>query len=506
MIRIKSLSLPLITSMIAASVAPSSAQVGLSLSSNIAYRQNKKTIDFRGGSFDIDMRDGDGTYIGGCSASEYVFPGEFTNICAPGTSGYLSSGSFGGTDPTQPYLLVTGLVAATIIAPYRANEISLVAAPASTLPRPSGGFEDDSAAVYYNLHTNSVSEYGLTGYTSTRNYSANQRAKFDSDVVPGAYRYLFPRKNSTQTIPVTAVIYPMAEGLATKNKKTSGFQFITTKNKWTSDGFMEISYRKPNTIEWKGLTPNIVLAAVDDLFFSFRPIVNPNNPNSAIIRGEAIFPAFVSGADPRIALANPYITKFTMPPVIPAGARGMIELELQRSFQTGGVTYDFSNRKFQIPIAVIDRYTEYQAVYLAKSKKKKILEDADGDGYNNLTEWILDSIPSDPLNIPIPPVPVLVEPAPDDLFGDTYFGFNVDIKKDTDPKVTYTLQRSKDFGATWSEFVTDPSWFVDTVEVTVNNVTFPQIQVRSRTGTPLNPTQPPGTATDVYRLKIAQAK
>lgn len=511
MTRSKNLPLPLLAAFVASSTLPAAAQVSLELSSLIAYRQNKSNINFKGGSFDIVMNDGAGTYV--CTPSSvYYPPGNYVNAdCNPGATGYVSEGTLGGASVATPYVTVRNIVSSTIIAPYRADEIQLIAAPASTLPRPSGDFKENTATVFYNITGTDVRDYTLTQYYTTYNYSAKQRSKFESQIVSGAYRYIFPRLNSTQTIPISAVIYPMAEGYAKKNNRYKGFRFTKVNGTnvyanskgWGKDGYVPLYYSKPNIIEWSGLTPDVVLAGVDNLYFSFRPLRTPNKPDSSnVIRGYSYFPSFTdAGSDPRVRMANAFVTKYTLPPVFPPGTRGVIELELQRTLQSGGVTYDYSNRLFQMPVSIVDNYNDFKALQLKKSKKSGILQDADGDGYNNLTEWILESNPTQAGSIPIPPIAA----AHEDVVVDVtipWFGFNVNIKDGTIPAVVYTLQRSTDGGATWNEFVTDTDWTVETVNTTINNVPIRQIQVRSLYEVDAIPVQPVGTASHLYRVKI----
>ena len=83
-----------------------------------------------------------------------------------------------------------------------------------------------------------------------------------------------------------------------------------------------------------------------------------------------------------------------------------------------------------------------------------------------------------------------------------YFGFRVKRKLDTDPTVTYTLQRSIDGGMTWTPFVSDANWTVtidNGFDATVaGNLRFSDILVKSVVPN----TQPPGTDTDIYRVVV----
>ena len=274
---------------------------------------------------------------------------------------------------------------------------------------------------------------------------------------------------------------------------------------------MVLSYRHPNTITWRQLSPSVTYPAVDKLYFSMREIQNPTKSKSDAIHDlTGIFPAFDNASDPRVLLTNPFVTSFTVPPVFPSSTTGVVEVELNRSLASGPITFDFSSRRFQIPFTVVDFYSEYRDQFFAnKNNKSHILDDFDGDGFNNLTEWILDSNGRNSADIPIPPVPIYVNddvnPLDPTQVLDPYFGFTVEKKLGTDPKVHYILERSKNNGKTWTTFVSDADWRVTTFHYYVDGARHADIRVRSRYFTnafPPVPVRPPGTLTDIYRVKI----
>lgn len=538
MYRIKTLSLSLVSALLATTAVETQAGVALELSSQKNYRQNPKGIVFDGGTFNINMFDGEASYIGVCVFPRYVPPGFYINTCSPGTTGYVTDGSLGPTNIRTPYLLVTGVIPAIAIEPRMANKIQLIAAPASKLPRPSGGFRDDSTSLFYNIHNTDATEYVLTYYYNTRTYTKNQRGKFESEIVPGVYNYSFPRLNNPDVPAVVkAVIYPMLEGKAKKNNKTSGFVFQgVDDHTWNKKGFMELSARKPNITRWQGLTPSVVYAAADNLYFSMREITDNSNPKSAVkTRRTSIFPSFVTGGDPRVLLRTPYVSAFTTPPILNSSTTGVIELELARTFKTGGVTYDFSRRRFQLPFVVVDKYEEYREQTFGIVKGKgTILQDSDKDGYNNLTEWILDSDANSRTSIPVAPTPALVENFYDfyyyyyfELLDPvvSYYGFTIDKKMGTEPRVSYELQRSVDGGQTWGSFkagyyyengysakavagLGDLNWTVTNVNYLLSGAKHSEIRVRSNYYDDEENVwaQPPGTAGHTYRVKITLAK
>ncbi len=537
MIRMKTLSLPLVSALVAGAVLPVAAQVSLTSSSDKVYRTNKRNTNFLGGSFNTSVRDGDGVYVGGCARTAYWAPNIPLDPCPGGSTAYLLFGDIDGTFANGGirYYWVTNVIPAIVIEPRRPDLSFLVAAPASKLKRPSKGFDDGSFALYYNLHTTGVSEYVVSRYTNTRFYSSREREKFEAEIVPGVYYYSFPRLNSPNLkASLSTVIYPMAEGRQTINRQEVGFDFTFDDTRtWTKNGFVELSFIKPNIITWKGLTPSNVFAAVDDLYFSMRVMTNPNNPNSGLNLidndtdfPQSIFPGFASGGDPRILLANPYITSVTLPPIFPSGTRAMIELELDRNFYTGGVSYDLSTRRYQIPVIVVNRYSEYAELAFDEVRgRADILADADKDGYNNLTEWILDSRAEDSTSIPFPPFATdhadvinndVVAPVLPRVTRAAYFGFTVQEKLATVPDVVYTVQVSRDGGRTWQVMTSDANWDVRRVRIaagarpgTEREQAKAEIRVESKiVADPLvfPPVyiQPPGTENDQYRVKITK--
>ncbi len=556
--RIKTLSLPLITALVAATAVTASAQLSLEVSSQKTYRQDKSSMKFQGGKFEVNLTDGKIIYIAGCDFFQYIPPGYYLGPCGLGTNGRVISGKVGGASRANPYLLVTSIVPASTVEPRQADLVKLIAAPASGLTRPQGGFADSSVSIYYNLNALQQQEYVVTRYELSKSYNKNQREKFEDDIVTGSYRYSFPRlRQPNIPTPITATIRAMPEGLNRRNNVTSGFEFTSVnKNNWTKDGFVELSYAKPNTITWRPLPSSSVLPGADSLSFSIRVLSKENNPQSGTDlidnysrKSQAIFPDYSNDGDPKLLLVNPFTSSFVLPPILAGGTTGMVEVQVQRALNTAnGVSYDFSTRKFQIPVVVVNRFSEYQeSVLFKRGSKQRILEDSDGDGFNNLNEWILDSNAADSESVPVQPVPAAVEAVYDldylayfsrvRLVRGQYFGFTINKKLGTNPGVVYTLQRSKDGGNTWENFKSgyyfadgtysktydgDTSnsrlvnWVVKTVKlapgvgsVRENSPRREEIRVESgyQSVTDLGElTRPPGTENETFRVKVTLKK
>lgn len=535
MSRFKTLSLPIFTAVVASTVVPANAELVFSTSTDKTYRFGASGLLFREGEYDVSLRDGNFVYQSGCVRPAYWPPNVPLDPCPLGSTGFLLYGALDEDEEDGSYFSVTSVIAALAIEPRRPDMVSLIAAPASKLPRPSKGFTDNSYALYYNLHNGSAPEYVISIYNKVSTYSSTQRSKFESEVVKGVYQYRFPRlKQPNIPAPLSATVFPMAEGIAKLNNKVSGFDFegvlkkkliSPTNTEGLPAGYVELSSLKPNTLSWKGLTPSDVYSNVDRLYFSIRVMENNNDPASALdltddrtSSPQAIFPPYITGRDPRILLPSPYTTSFVVPPILEGGAKGVVQIELSRSFNTGGVAYDFSNRKFEVPIIIVNRYTDYAEV--RGIPKASITDDSDSDGFNNLTEWILDSDPrstgSIPKTIRAANIPADIDPVTFETRENQYFGFNVPVKLQTVPAVTYILQRSFDGGVTWSNFVSDSKWnveqvFVEAGDYRENDPAKSYIRVESKYNTsgglivfPEFETQgrPPGTENETYRVKL----
>ena len=225
----------------------------------------------------------------------------------------------------------------------------------------------------------------------------------------------------------------------------------------------------------------------------------------------------------------------------------MVEVQVQRLLSPNGVSYDFSTRKFQIPVVVVNKFSDYQeSTFFKKGTKKKILEDNDGDGFNNLNEWILDSDGADSENTPRQPIPAAVAAVYDldylaffsrvRLVRGQYFGFTITKKLGTQPAVVETLQRSKDGGKTWEDFkngyylldgtysVTPPDliterffkWSVKTVKLapgvgSLRENSSRREEIRVESGYYDNDNgfeyeQPPGSENETFRVKVTLKK
>ncbi len=561
--RVKNLSIPLISALLATGATQLSAQnFRIDIKSDKTYRQSKGELKFQEGEFSITAQDGSLSIQPGCNRPEFWFPNIVGDPCQRGSTGQIIGGGTldresvqGSTlgreisSITTPYITVENVRPATVMDPSEPESVSIVATPKSTLRLPAGDFKERSYSIFFNLQAETASQSIISRYKKTLSYSSKELDKYDKEIVDGPYFLRIPLLNLPgQTQGLSATIMPMIDGVATLNNKTSGFEFTSIgANRWTKGGFAEMSLQNPNKITWKGVRFGSNVFGADRLFLSIR-VLKREVGNKSAGKFEvdefntetgfkhSIFPAFnaATGADSRVLLANPTVSTYTLPPVLPSGTKGILEIAIDRSLRQGA-SVDSSNRKFQVPIIFVDRFSEYAQNSFKKSKNSKILDDFDGDGFNNLTEWVLGSSAAVRGSQPPPLIPQ-IHPVETRTFQvnegflifingivtrDPYFGFTVDRKIGTVPEIDYLLQRSKDGGKTWLPFESDANW-----EVTYENIKAGELPYRQNesaksrivvqavvritdvltgitTTLPLL-SQPSGTENDIYRVKVGR--
>jgi hypothetical protein len=509
----KVFSFSLLFASLAASVAPA-ADIGFDLTTRKTVRQNPTAVVFRDGYFQMRFHDGVFFYGGVCSPSPVWFPPSVPPgpNCPLGATGFVSTGpisaNWGSPDP-DTYWEVTTIQAAAYIEPFAANKISLIAAPASTLQRPTAPFEDASFSMFYNVGVAStdVREYRIANYGFNYNYgevdafgdvvpSAAQEKVMDDQIKQGIYNFTFPRVNYPDLKAAFAArYYPIPEGYRTIHNQKTGVKF-TYPNIFDANGFALINSKDlKNPVKWQGISTNNAFPTFDKLYFSIKNLNDTANPNSESLE-TAIFPAFTSpSAATRILLQTPFISSYLLPPIIPAGEKGVIELELQRAATSNGVIYDRSSRRYQIPVYFGDHYEAYrQLTFKTAVLNTGYDDDYDMDGFTNIAEWILKSVANNRGSIPVAPVPKSYTTG--GTTG-TYFGFNVFKNLDAIPVVEYTITRSVNGGLTYTQMVTDANWTViDTPTA---------IRIESNVKVAGKPVAPPGTSTHKYRIGVKKA-
>jgi hypothetical protein len=493
------------------------------------FRQGpEKSHAFRGGSLNVRFRDGLMTYQAGCQRSAFWPPNVPLDPCQLGATGFVTDTAFDQPPEPNPYFSTLSVVPAFLVHPSVPESVFLSAAPASKLPRPLYGFADGGYAVFYNLLGSDASlrESLISIYNYSRVYEANELTRMNQETVPGSYFFRFPKLNDpTRPVNIASTVRALPDGLAKLNSQFTGFNFDTGLG-FDPDGFMRVNFNRPTTFRWSGINSNLVNANVDRLLFSIRYLSDPTDPlsettttridpvtgvvyiNPLTLTTESpasLFPGFATGRDPRILLPNPFVSSFSIPPIFPIAATGVVELELIRNLANSGSIFDTSSRIYQIPIRFSSTYTDYALrSFRSNTRKVGILEDFDGDAVDNLTEWVLNSRAEDfnskPPNLVPRLYPAVTDPTffPPLVITPAFWGLKLIGSQGYVPGVVKTLQRSTSAvvptpEASWVDMVSDASW---TVIYTPTS-----IEMRSTNGA----LPPAGTTGHKYRLRVSLA-
>lgn len=461
------------------------------------YRQSPLSTNFEGGTFGINVRDGNFVYLIGCDSPFFFRP---SLPCPPGASGFVSRGLL--NDPLLagrgPYFSVTDIAEALILEPFYAQSARLVAAPPSLLPRPQLGFEDRSISVFYNLLT-FIRQYPISIYNFEREYAAGERARFDGEVVPGTYRYNFARKGNP-LVPVVLEVnqFPMLDGFRKVNNQPRGLRFL---NVTYDDGFAVLDPFALNTLTWEGNTISYISPQADVAYLSIKPLTDPTDPLSDPLLydglGEIVesppgsfnfipnptlplFPNFAGPNAARVLLRSPLDTSFILPPnFVEPGETGVVDLEFVVFRPTSNLIFENSIRRFRLPVKVLNPFDGFIEGALPASTtalQRSADFDFDGDGVSNFTEWVFGSNPANRASVP-PSLGVKLggAPAPTPLSGSqqlkqtstetrsTTSALEYRVAKLTNPvpKLRYAIEHSTDM-VTWTEIKPgDTDWILE---------------------------------------------
>jgi hypothetical protein len=440
-----------------------------------SYRQAPAGTAFEGGQFDFSIKDGtfaiQTTTLGApCQDGDYFSP---SPPCPIGATGYAFGNSpllatLGG----GPYFGDLQVTNATLLGVNRPESALLVSAPPSLLPRPILGFTDQSIQIFYNINDDAIQQYDVSGYEFNRNYFAGERARFDAEAVPGTYKFNFPAiAHPVNPLVLSMNLSPKLDGYRKINNQSRGVRFLNVS--YDSAGFALLNPFVINTIQWEGNGPTFIAAARDFAYFSIKRLQDPSNPLSAPdLSVPTVFPRFFGGATSRVVLPSPLNTSYIIPPfVVTPGVVGLIDLEFEINRPTSSVISEQATRSFRLPVRVINPFSSMIAATLppgASAKQLSADHDFDGDGISNFNEWVFGSNPASASSLP----PVLgiqkVSPAPANKFATMAataensstetFEFRVPKLTETNPKLIYSIEFSKDM-ITWKEIqVGDPAW------------------------------------------------
>jgi hypothetical protein len=455
------------------------------------YRQSPSGVAFDGGTFDMEVRDGNFTYDG---CEDFLFYRPSTG-CPLGATGWVSRGI--ENDPLLrglgPYFSINSISAATLLRPFDPNAVRLVSAPPSLLPRPLGGFNDLSLNIFFNLQTPLIRQYLITQYDFTRQYTSAERGRFDGEIVPGTYIYNFPSLASDITPVVLSVNqFPKLDGFRKINSQKQGFRFIDVTY---DDGFAVLNPFELNVLKWEGNTNSLIFPSVDNLFFSIKPLANPIDPLSDpvqynglgpfVVDGDGnliqnptlpIFPNFLGASISRVLLPSPLDTSYILPPnFIDPGQTGVMDMEFVIFRPTSAVIYENSIRRFRLAVKVLNPFESAIIAALppnATSAQRAADFDYDGDGVSNFTEWVFKSNPALKSSVPGSPVVGTVNvPAASATkmeskatSSQTALQYKVAKLINSIPKLKYTIEYSPNM-TTWQAITaSDPTWIITETE------------------------------------------
>lgn len=427
-------------------------------SSSGNYRQTAAGVIFEGGNLSFNVQDGSSTTT--CRNETFFNP---TLGCPLGATGYVTPGQGGF------YASVSAVLPAQLIKPFESQRALLVAAPPSLLPRPQIGFVDNSFNVFYNLQTNAIKQLTISSYSFNREYSAEERNRFDGEVVPGTYRFNFAsRIHPTNPIVLDVNQFPMIDGFRKVNNQTRGYRFLNVN--FDEDGFALLDPLLINTLVWQGNTADILSANTDQLFLSIKPLTDPNDPLSGPdLEGDTLFPGFTTSTDSRIILPSPLDTSFILPPnFLQPGQTGLLDIQFVINRVTSNVVSENSTRSFRLPVKMIESFGSLMiASALPGTPAEQLSMDADmdSDGKNNFTEWVFGSDPSSSERVPVMPAIRIVSSDGSALLDASApagsIVYSVPKLNNPSPKLNYTIEYSDDM-QTWATIQSnDPKWVLE---------------------------------------------
>lgn len=438
------------------------------------FRQGPNGTAYEGGSFDVYLRDGLLTFEPGCFSSAYFPPG--TPGCPAGATGYLTRGDIDGDGLEDPgtYFTIVNIFRASLIRPFRPDKVLLSSAPPSTLPRPLAGFTNDSRSAFFNIQTELISQYDISIYEFSREYTSAQRSIYDKEVVSGSYRYSFPSLiNENLSVNLSINRFPVLDGYRKVNNQNVGFRFL---NVTYDDGFAVLNPFEINTIKWQGNTTSFITPTSDILYFSIKSLEDPTDPLSdPDLTVPPVFPNFTgTPGTPRVLLPSPLVTEYILAPnfLIP-GQTGLLDLEFFIFRPTNNVTFDQSVARFRMPVKISNPFIIPPPPNVNQLVFNDPNADFDNDGASNFSEWIFGSDRSDPSSVPTSPSlgfsaptpasstqgsgPVSFSATPQD---EGAWEFKVAKLRNPSPKLKYEIQRSIDM-INWTTVTTsDPNWIL----------------------------------------------
>jgi len=322
-------------------------------------------------------------------------------FCPLGTTAFIQAGDIDedGISDLRAYWSVASVTKAILIDPFNSTNISLAAAPPSTLVRPRSEFIDGSVAMYYNVLAPPIELKDIARYSYSKPYVVDEFKKHSDEWVPGVYIYSIPvidrsfqnpGLKTNLNIQLTQMIEPSGyrQGL-------EGFILDTTL--WRNNAH-ELDPRIVSTVKWRGNTSLNTLPS-DLLEFGIEDDM-----------GDLVYPTF----DLLYKLSNPYLRQLAiLPYAFTKGDVGKAVMSFTRSIKTTTVASDTSTRLWKWPMRFVDTYkghTQFEHRFVLETaypgikvqgkvdKLNASTADYDGDGKTNIFEFAFSKDDGDDLN------------------------------------------------------------------------------------------------------------
>lgn len=353
------------------------------------YRQNSTGVPvFRTGSANLRVIDGTfSTTSCALNPSDEPFGIDYTIACATGSNGlYIDT-----SDSALLYYELSGLEPATVMEPGYPDLVKISKRPLSDFPSKISEVETESASMFYNLLTSSITETRFGRYSWTREYSS--RSQMEDEILGGqVYTFTVPKlKTLTETgapkktVALEFGVQRMVEGYV-KSPIPGGFKFVNVNA--FEDGFAEYDPRVISNFQWSGINQGTI-SSTDVTYVSFREL-DATDPNA---EGGAI--QFPPNGE-RMRLTSPIDPEYSLPPGFTVfGEAVLFELTLERfsGIGDGGP----SRRIFQLPVKFVNTFAGAMAVSFPANASDAIKApeaDPDGDGISNWVEWLSGTNPN----------------------------------------------------------------------------------------------------------------
>lgn len=420
-------------------------------------RSGLRDYEFEGGALNLNLNDGSVTIVG-CLNNGTPFGRVFPWIgCPLGTTAFIVAGDIDGDGvrDTGTYWSVSPAPERAInVAPGETERIRMVAAPPSELPRPldGGEWEDTGVVIWYNVLDPPIEEYEITRYSTSRVYEPTELERQFAEIVPGSYKFEFPRLNDDlRTFPISVDHLEMIEAWPGRGHIPEAGDFAALNDDdWREETkTLEVDPRLFYKFEWRGFSHNSTLPG-DQTFFSMI------DPFSDLV----VYPPYGPAVDPSERFPELISTPSSFfdlgPNFFEPGDEVIAQITYTRNFSSTANSSDTSRREFRWPVKFIDSYEGFAlSAFPPGSDENMWAEefDFDDDGFTNLEEFAMQTAPGDPASVPV--VQPVLDPVTDQYIMD------IEKRPFVGAKLIYKVEYSTD-QRIWTVIEAgDPNWLVE---------------------------------------------